>query len=98
MDQVAFSDSEVISILNKEYYAVKMNAESTDTIVFEGKRFMNLQVGKRRRPTHEISLLLASRKNRPFSLPANIILDKNFRVKQRKFEYLSTKKLLETLK
>lgn len=97
MDKVAYRDSKVISILNSEYYAVKMNAETKDTIVFEGKAFINAELGKKRKPTHQIPLLLASRKGRSFSLPATIILDENFHVTKRSFEYLSTKKMIEIL-
>lgn len=98
MDKVAYRDSKVIEILNAEYYAVKMNAETRDTIVFEGKKFYNKEVGKKRRPTHEIPLLLASRKGRPFSLPAMIVLDEKFRVTGRYFEYLSPRKVITILK
>lgn len=98
MEKVAFKNKEVIQALNTSFYAIKMNAESKDTIVFENKKYVNYQYGKSRRPTHQIPLLLASRKNASFSLPANIILDKNFKAKERLFEYLSPKKLISLLK
>jgi thioredoxin-related protein len=98
MDKVAFKDKEIIAILNSEYYAVKMNAETTKTIVFDGKKYTNQQLGKSRNPTHQIPLLLASRKNTPFSLPANLILNKDFLIEKRSFEYLSPKKLLNFLR
>lgn len=98
MDQVAFKDEKVISLLNKDYYAVKMDSESRDTIVFEGKKYFNAQVGKYRNPIHQIPLMLASRKGYPFSLPSTLILDEKFRVKRRFFEYLSKKKLARVLK
>ncbi len=98
MDKVAFRDPKVVEMLNSEYYAVKMDAETKDTIVFEGKKFHNTEFGKKRRPTHQIPLLLASRKERPFSLPAIVILDREFQVKRRYFEYMSTKKILQALK
>lgn len=97
MDKVAYQDLQVVDILNAEYYAVKMDAETKDTIVFEGKKFYNEELGKKRRPTHQIPLLLASRKNRSFSLPAVIVLDENFRVTHRYFEYLSPKKAISIL-
>lgn len=98
MNKVAYKNPKVISILNSDYYAVKMNVETRDTISFEGKNFVNAEYGKKRRPTHQIPLLIASRKGRPFSLPATIILDANFRIRNRQFEYLSTKKMLEMLR
>ncbi|CAL2102594.1 Thioredoxin [Tenacibaculum sp. 190130A14a] len=98
MNRVAFKNPEVIAVLNSEYYAVKMDSETKKPIEFEGRAYTNDQVGKNRNPIHQIPLLLASRKNRPFSLPATVILDKTFKVTQRHFEYLSTKKILKILK
>ncbi len=98
MDKAAFKDASVISKLNSEYYAVKMNVESTDTIVFGGEIFINKQWGKKRNATHEIPLLLASRKNYPFSLPAIVVLNDKFEVTERYFEYLDSKRLLKALK
>ena len=98
MDKVAYQDRLVISTLNKDYYAVKMHAESKDTIVFEGKEFFNGQLGKQRNPIHQIPLLFASRKGYPFSLPATIILDKEFRVVRREFQYITTKKMRRILR
>lgn len=98
MDETSFKNNEIIKILNSNYYAVKMNAESKDTIFFDGKPYINQQIGKSRRPTHQIPLLLASRKTKTFTLPANIVLDKNFKIMARYFEYLSPKKLSIILK
>lgn len=98
MNTVAFKNPDVISVLNSEYYAIKMDSETKNPIQFEGKTYTNKEIGKSRNPIHQIPLLLASRKKRPFSLPATIILDKTFKVTQRHFEYLSTKKMLKILK
>lgn len=97
MDKTAFKDTQVVSILNAEYYAVKMNAESKDTIQFGGDLFINDQLGKSRTPNHQIALLLASRENRPFSLPAVVLLNEKFEVTGRHFEYLSPKQLQKIL-
>ncbi len=97
MDKAAFRDPRVISILNKDYYAVKMDAETTDTILFGGETFGNKQMGKKRNPTHEIPLLLASRENYPFSLPAIVVLNEEFIITARYFEYMSPKRLYEAL-
>lgn len=93
MDKIGFQDEKVINQLNKNFYAVKMDSESRDTIVFDGKKYFNEQVGKYRNPIHQIPLMLASRKGYPFSLPATLILDEKFKVKKRYFYYLSPKKL-----
>lgn len=93
MDEAAYKDPRVISILNTDYYAVKMNAEAANDISFDGQLFSNKQFGKKRNPVHEIALLLASREGIPFSLPAIVILDESFTVTKRYFEYLSPKKM-----
>ena len=93
MDEAAYKDPRIISILNTDYYAVKMNAEAANDISFDGQLFSNKQFEKKRNPVHEIALLLASREGIPFSLPAIVILDESFAVTKRYFEYLSPKKM-----
>jgi thioredoxin-related protein len=97
MDQTAFKDSKVISKLNDSYYAVKMNVESKDTIRFGGEVLINQEFGTKRNPIHDMALRLASRKGRPFSLPAIVILNKNFEVEARYFRYLSPANLQKIL-
>lgn len=98
MDRVTFTDPEVVRKLNSEFYAVRMNVESPDTVTFDGRRYTNPEFGKRRQPVHQIPRLLASREGVPFSLPAIVILDEGFRVQSRYFEYLSPKKMRQALK
>ena len=98
MDRHAFKDQKVIELLAKDFYAVKMNAETKDEIVFDGAIFINDEVETHRNPTHQLAKLLASRKNEAFSLPALILLNKNFEVIDRKFSYLTSNKMLEFLK
>ncbi|MGY3792914.1 thioredoxin family protein [uncultured Aquimarina sp.] len=97
MDRVSFTKPEIIQKINEEYYAVKMNAESTDTIAFDGATFTNKNNLTQRNAIHEIPTLLASRKNTTFSLPAIIFLDETFKIRKRYFEYLSPKKLQAAL-
>ena len=97
MDRTAFRDPEVVQKLNSEFYAVRMNVESPDTITFDGRRYANPEFGKKRRPVHEIPHLLASRDGAAFSLPAIVILNEEFRVQNRYFEYLSPKNMREIL-
>lgn len=98
MDRHAFKDQNVIQLLTKGFYVVKMNAETKDTIVFEGATFINDEVETHRNPTHQLAKLLASRKNEAFSLPSLILLNKDFEVIDRKFSYLTSNKMLELLK
>ncbi|RAJ11737.1 thioredoxin family protein [Arenibacter echinorum] len=96
MDEVAFKDPEVVRILNNGFYAVKMNVETTDTIVFGQQSFTNKKAN-RRNSVHEIPLLLASRKDTPFTLPAMVFMDSNFNALARYFQYLDAGQLLSIL-
>jgi thioredoxin-related protein len=98
MDQSTFSDNEVNSILENNYYAVKFNVESSDTIYFGGKRFVNSEVGKRRNPIHDIPKLLAGRAAKTIELPALIFLDETFDIKKRFYKYIPPKKMVSILK
>jgi thioredoxin-related protein len=98
MDQSTFSDNEVNSILENNYYAVKFNVESSDTIYFGGKRFVNSEVGKRRNPIHDIPKLLAGRPTKTIELPALIFLDETFDIKKRFYKYIPPKKMVSILK
>lgn len=98
IEREIFTKPEVIAKLNSEYYAVEMDVEQTDTITFEGRKFTNKQALTKRNGVHEIPLLLASRERFPFSLPATIILTKDFTLKKRSFEYYTSKQLLDFLK
>ena len=66
MNRTTFQDDLVIKELNENYYAVKMNIETEEEITFGGQTFVNKRA-KKMNPVHEIALLLASRKNKPFS-------------------------------
>lgn len=96
MDETTFLDKSVIKTLNKDYYAVKMNVETRDTIIFGGQTFVNKRY-KKVNPVHEIALLMASRKDKPFSLPAFILLDEKFIAKARYFQFLDSKNLISIL-
>ncbi|WP_340066781.1 thioredoxin family protein [Ascidiimonas aurantiaca] len=97
MERVAFSKKEIIKTLRDSYYAVRMNVESTDTIVFDGRIFNNPQHKVQRNAIHEIPLLLASREGSPFSLPAMVILTEEFTVRDRYFGYQPPEKLIKAL-
>lgn len=96
MDKVAFQDPAVASLLNEAYYAVRMDVESQDTIYFGKQIFVNERIRKRN-PVHQIALLMASRDDQQFSLPAMVVLDENFVATARYFQYLSIEQILEIL-
>lgn len=87
MDRSTYLNDSIIRKLNRDYYAVRMNVETTDTIAIGDQIFVNKRV-KRVNPVHEIALLLASRKNKPFSLPVMVLFDENFVATARYFQYL----------
>lgn len=96
MDRTTFQDDEVTKELNENYYAVKMNIETDEKIVFGGQTFLNKRSNKPN-PVHEIALLLASRKNKPFSLPAYLVFNEHFEAQARYFQYLDVPALLKVI-
>lgn len=96
MQKEVFTEPEIIRTLNKDFYSIKMNVESTDTIYFGNEIFTN-ERQKRRNPVHQIPLLMARQKNKPFSLPALVFMDENFKATARYFQYLNKEQLLEIL-
>lgn len=58
MDQTTFQDSLVIAYMNENYYAVKLNAEMNDTIVFGGYTYVNNGGMNGRRGTHQLAAAL----------------------------------------
>lgn len=57
---------------------------------------MNKRV-KKVNPVHDIALLMASRKDKPFSLPAIVLLDDKFTVEARYFQFLDAKAMEKIL-
>ena len=96
MDEEVFSSDVVKKRLKKDYYAVKFDVESEDTVRFGDQVFINERLN-RRNPVQQIALLMAIRKNRPFSLPAMVFLDEDFKATARYFQYLNKEQFLEIL-
>ncbi len=96
MDKTTFQDQQIIDKLNRDFYVVRMNVESNDTIHFGNQVFVNKRIN-RVNPVHEIAQMLASRKDRLFSLPAIVFLDAEFTPRSRYFQYLDVKTLMSIL-
>jgi len=96
MDKVVFTKEEVVEVLNEQYYAVRFNAEAESVVSFGGRQFINDQIGQSRRPVHQIAQLLAFRAG-SFVAPTLVVLDEDFRITNRYFEYMSSSRLLEAL-
>ncbi|WP_200979647.1 thioredoxin family protein [Echinicola sp. 20G] len=96
MDRKVFTKPEVIQKINSEFYAVRMDAESRDTIQFDRHVFFNRQATDKRAGIHDLAMLLGQR-NGTFAPPTMIVLDNDFKVLDRRFEYLYSQKLMEWL-
>lgn len=97
MQNEVFTDNAVIKAIQKDYYAVQFDAESSDTIYFDQQPLTNPHPRKQTGKYHSITQLLAAREGK-YAFPCTILLDTDFRIKQRYFQYLSPEKLLRALK
>ncbi|MDD2637032.1 MAG: DUF255 domain-containing protein, partial [Bacteroidales bacterium] len=53
MDAETFSNPQIVSYINANFYPVKFNAEGTDTIEYKGKTYVNSNSG--RRSSHQLA-------------------------------------------
>ena len=74
MDAGTFSDPQVIEYMNKHFYAVKLNAETREDIVFGKNTFKYIASG--RRGTNEIAIALGS-VNGSLGYPTISVLDES---------------------
>lgn len=72
MDKKTFSNKEVIKYMNKTFYAVKFNAERTDTITFLGKMYSFA-------PEHRANQLAVELMGGRMSYPTSVILEEHFK-------------------
>ncbi|MDY6800759.1 MAG: DUF255 domain-containing protein [Bacteroidota bacterium] len=75
MDANTFSHPTITKILNEEYYAVKFNAESRDTIVFAGQHLINK--GNSARSPHQLAVALLQSK---MSYPSTVYMNENIQL------------------
>lgn len=92
-----FTNKDVIEKINTDYYAVNMDIETTESITFDGVTFINKQAKTKRNGVHQLPLLLASTNTKSVTLPATLIFDNTFTIKQQIFTYYTSKKLLKML-
>lgn len=98
MEQSVFSKPDVQRILNADFYAVKFNAESTETVRFGGKTFVNAQIDERRNPFHQIPEFMAGRPDKNIELPAMVLLNEDFEIVDRYYRYIPPKEMVAILK
>jgi len=72
MEATTFTNPEIAKILNEEYYAVRFDAETKDTINFAGQIFVN--EGDRSRSPHQLAVALLQGK---MSYPSVAYLNEN---------------------
>ena len=65
MDQTTFTNPVIAKYMNDEFYPVKFNAERRDTLVFQGKTFVNPDPTKPRSPHQLAQSLLQGRMSYP---------------------------------
>lgn len=73
MDATTFLDPSVVSIMNQNFYPVKLDAEQAAPIVWDGHTFTNPKPGTKR-STHQFA---ASLLNNQLSYPSYVMLDEN---------------------
>ena len=73
MDKNTFSKPEIIKYVNKNFYPVKFNAESRDTVRFQGSKFVFVNAG--RRGYHQLAAALL---NNRLAYPTVVFLVDNF--------------------
>jgi len=71
MDATTFVHPDIITYMNKHYYAVKMDAEMKDTLVIDGVTFVN-QNPSGRRSSHQLAIELLRGK---MSYPSFVFLN-----------------------
>ncbi|MDP3556348.1 MAG: DUF255 domain-containing protein [Bacteroidota bacterium] len=70
MSKTTFVDTSVANYLNKNFYFVNFNAESTDTVLYKNTKYYNQVINNY--PLHNLTLKLTNNK---FSLPSVCLLD-----------------------
>lgn len=72
MDRDTYENLEIISLINQNYYPVKLDAEQKETITYNGKEFKYVAQG--RKGYHEFAAALLQGN---MSYPNTVFLDKN---------------------
>ncbi len=76
MDATTFNHKKIAEYINKNYYAVKFNAESRDTIKFRNRTFVNPRPGKVR-SSHEFAISILQGK---MGYPSFVFLDEEIKI------------------
>jgi len=86
MEKDTYSKEELAKYINKNFYAVKFNAEQKESIEFDGHTFKFVASG--RRGVHELAAALTNNK---LSYPTTVFMDEENRIIQPIAGYLDAK-------
>jgi thioredoxin-related protein len=75
MDKSTFPDAQIAKLLNEKFYPVKLDAEQTNDVVFQGTTFKYVAMGNR--GYHQLAAALL---NNQMSYPNFVFLDEEFRI------------------
>ena len=92
MDRETFTNSEVAKEINKNYYAVKFNAEQKEPITFKGKKYDYIKNGSR--GVHSLAASLLQNK---LSYPSMVYLTEDLELIQPVPGYLTPSQILPIL-
>ena len=97
MEKNTFTNPVIAKYVNKHFYAVKLDAEMKDTIVFNNYTFVNPPdtINPSRKTTHQLA---ASLLNNRLSYPTTVYLDENFNMLTQVASYLPPDQLEPILK
>jgi len=88
MIQTTYSNPQIATFINSNFYPVKFNAETKDTIEYQGKKYVNNRTG--RRPPHELAVELLGGK---LSYPSTVFLNNDFQFRLISSGYLDIRKI-----
>ena len=91
MDAATYTNPQIVNYINKNYYAVKYDAETTDTLVIKGQTYFN-KGGNSRRSLNDFSRILGAS-----SYPTTVFYDKKGENKRLVPGYLEPNKMAPVL-
>jgi len=95
MDQTTFINKDVVEYINENYYAVKFNAESNDTIMFGGYTYINEGGMNGRKGTHQLAANMLQGR---LSYPSYVFMNEKNQLLTVAPGYMEAKDLLPILK
>ncbi len=98
LDKNTFSDPKVIAHLADNYYSVKFNAESGETVAFNGKTFSNPNFDKNKSPLSRNSAHEFTKAMGVTGYPTILVLDENLNVINKHVGYKTPEQLIALLK